>query len=122
MKLVAQVLNTPILQMSSTYSCRVCSSSRAILSSLISACRLCTVGSSLWATVLPSTTTLGGAGRTGGGVLGCLSGFAGDDRTCSELCNELGGMALHRPLNFLGFMLKYLLIKLKCKIHSAQYC
>lgn len=84
----AQVLNMATFQMSVTHSCRVCSRSRAIRSSLISASRLSTLGSSLLVTVLPSATTLGGAGRTGGDVLGLCSGFAGDGRGFSVLCNE----------------------------------
>lgn len=77
---------------SSTHSCRVCSSSRAILSSLISACRFSIVGSSLWVTALPSTTTLGAGGRTIGGVLG-RSGFTGNGKRFSVPCNELGSFA-----------------------------
>ena len=82
--------------MSSTHSCRVWSSSRAILSSLISACKLSTVGSSsLWFTVLLSTNTLGGSGRPGGGVLGGSSDFEGYGRRFSVPCNNLGAFTLY---------------------------
>lgn len=59
----------------------------------MSACRRSTVGSSLLFTVLPSTTTLGGVGRTGGGVLGRRSGFAGDGMRFSVPWNDLGRFA-----------------------------
>lgn len=78
--------------MTCTHSCRVCSSSRAILSSAISAWRLSRFGSCLEVTALPSTTTLGTGGRTGGGVFG-WSGFAGDGKRFSVPCNDL--VALH---------------------------
>lgn len=85
---MSQVSNMATKQVSCTHSCRFSSSSKVILSSLISACRLSTVGSSLKVTVLLSTRTLGGAGRTGGGVLGRRSGFGGVGRRFSVVWND----------------------------------
>lgn len=53
-----------------THPCRICSSSMAIRSSLISACSCSVVTSSLCTKTLPSTITLGAGGGIAGGVLG----------------------------------------------------
>lgn len=71
----------------STHSCRACSSSMAIRSSLISACSCSMVTSSLCAKTSPSTITLGAGGRTAGGVLG-RSGLVCLGVKCSATCSE----------------------------------
>lgn len=70
----------------STHSCRACSSSMAIRSSLISACSFSMVTSSLCTKTSPSTITLGAGGRTGG-VLG-RSGLICLGIKCSATCSE----------------------------------
>lgn len=70
-----------------THSCRVCSSSMAIRSSLISACSCSIVTSSLCTKTSPSTITLGAGGRTAGGVLG-QAGLAVIGTKWSTACSE----------------------------------
>lgn len=70
-----------------THSCRVCSSSMAIRSSLISACSCSVVTSSLCTKTSPSTITLGAGGRTAGGVLG-RAGLAVIGTKWSTACSE----------------------------------
>lgn len=70
-----------------THPCRVCSSSMAIRSSLISACSCSVVTSSLCTKTLPSTITLGAGGGTAGGVLG-RAGLAVIGTKWSTACSE----------------------------------